>query len=228
MKSSIIDTIGSIDDLIEKTILQNKKIFKLVYLEFDNLITNYDEKTFADYDFVKIITSGIQTFDNNKIYIDTASVSDHEIVSTDYHISHYKRPSRANMQPLTNSSWFAKLKDSPKYIKVDEYSHSELNEMIFSTGFLGLKCTNKYVNNYIYTLISSDKFQEQKNRVSVGATMQSINNDVFKSLLVPNIDTDKIESFGKLVDEYYQKIHINSRKIKELRLLKAKLLDKFF
>lgn len=132
------------------------------------------------------------------------------------------------MQPLSNSSWIAKLKDSPKYIKVDEYSHHEIDEMIFSTGFLGLICINKYVNNYIYTLISSDRFQEQKNRVSVGATMQSINNDVFKSLLVPNIKLDEIEIFGKLVDAYYQNIHKNSRKIKELRLLKAQLLDKFF
>ena len=49
--------------------------------------------------------------------------------------SKYNRPSRANMQPIPNTIWFAKLKDSPKFIIVKNSSKRILNNYIFSTGF---------------------------------------------------------------------------------------------
>ena len=43
------------------------------------------------------------------------------ITSNDTLITMDDKPSRANMQPISNSIWFAKMIDSKKLIMVDEY-----------------------------------------------------------------------------------------------------------
>ena len=96
------------------------------------------------------------------------------------------------MEPIENSSWIAKLKDSPKYILINNYSKEYIDDFILSTGFLGIKSSNSYINNYIFTLISSKEFQERKNQISIGATLQGINNDSFKQILVPDLAIEEI------------------------------------
>ena len=123
------------------------------------------------------------------------------------------------------SMWDNKIND---FIKVDNYSIKELNEFIFSTGFLGIKSKNRYINNFIYTLFSSDDFQERKNQVSIGATMQSINNEVFNNISVPNISESDAMEFGQSVDNLYENIYCLYKKIDNLMINKAFFLEKFF
>ena len=183
---------------------------------------------FEDYNFVNIISSGISKFKDNKIYIDTASVSKDNIVSRDYIINYKQRPSRANMEPIENSSWIAKLKDSPKYILITNYSKEYLNNFILSTGFLGIKSFNRYINNYIFALISSEGFQERKNQISIGATMQGINNDSFKQILVPNLSLEEVEQIGEFLDNIYEEIYNIKKRSLILENIKKNLLEKFF
>jgi type I restriction enzyme S subunit len=132
------------------------------------------------------------------------------------------------MQPIPNSIWFAKLKDSPKYLFVKDYMNDILNNYIFSTGFLGLKANNDYLANYYYSLITSNEFEDNKNRLSIGATMQGINNDTFKEILVPNSSIKEMEAFGKEIDEFLKQIYINKTKINKLKDTKQLYLKKFF
>lgn len=150
------------------------------------------------------------------------------IVSTDYEITIDNKPSRANMQPTPNTVWFAKLKDSPKFIHVTEYMHDLLENYIFSTGFLGIKCDNEFISNYFYSLIISEEFTTQKNALSIGATMQGINNESFKEILVPNLTIDEMNVYGNSISNYIKQLYSNKVKIKKLQNLKAKYLNKLF
>ena len=177
-------------------------------------------------DYFNISKSGIKKFENNKIYLDTSAVSDTNITDESYIINYKNRPSRANMQPKQNSIWFAKLKDSPKYILVKNQERL-LNNFIFSTGFMGLE-SEEYIINYLYALILSNSFTNQKNLLSNGATMQAINNDIFNNILVPNISKGKAICIGKQLEKFVDLICSLQEKNYKLKLIKNNLLQKYF
>ena len=99
----IVDTIGSIDDLIENLNKQNSQLNKLISKLFIKYTKNIDKIKIGECSGYSIIKSGINYFDSTKIYLDTASVDDDNIISKDYIITINEKPSRANMQPIPNS-----------------------------------------------------------------------------------------------------------------------------
>ena len=131
------------------------------------------------------------------------------------------------MQPMPNMVWFAKLKDSPKYIIVKNSSKRVLNNYVFSTGFMGLEA-DEYIINYLYLLILSDNFNNQKDASSTGATMMGINNDILYSIKVPNITKDEARSFGKDIDNFIETINRLQEKNYILKSIKKNLLSKYF
>jgi len=176
---------------------------------------------------INFIKSGINKFDNNKIYLDTSSVSGYSITNETYIINYKNRPSRANMQPVKNSVWFAKLKNSPKYIIVKDFSQDLLNNKIFSTGFCGLKIDDEYFN-ILSTYIISEDFDRSKNQLCIGATMQGVNNSDISNILVPNFEIDSCMEFNKISETIYKYIYNLNLENKMLLELKNLYLKKFF
>ena len=131
------------------------------------------------------------------------------------------------MQPKENTVWFAKLKDSPKFIIAKNNSTRIINDYIFSTGFMGLEA-NEYIINYLYLLILSDNFNNQKNSSSTGATMMGINNEIFNSIKVPNISNLDAENFGKEINEHINYIIHLQNKNYIYKKIKQNLLNKYF
>ena len=224
----IVDTIGSIDDLIENLNTINCKINDLIQVMFRKHTHHLNTTRIGNLKGYSIIKSGIETFGGTKVYLDTASVNENGISSSDYIITMKDKPSRANMQPISNSVWFAKLKNSPKFLYVRDFMEDILNKYIFSTGFLGLVCDNSYISNFMYSLITSKQFDDNKNALSIGATMQGINNDSFKEIQVPNVNLDLMTTIGKEVESKIKTIYYNKKKIEGLTFLKKIYLKKFF
>ena len=172
-----------------------------------------------------IIKSGIDEFDNSKIYIATADVDNSIITSNDTLITMDDKPSRANMQPISNSIWFAKMIDSKKLIMVDEYCNDLLNNYIFSTGFCGLKCVDKYFY-YLWTFLLTDVFDVMKNNFCTGTTMQAINNKDTKLIEFVLPDDKTITPFNSIAKPMFKKIYYNNLEIKKLQRLRDTLLPK--
>ena len=226
VQQHIVDTIGSIDDLIEKNneiILKTHNLINNIYLKETN---NLELVKISNLNYFKICKSGIYEFENNKIYLDTAAVSDINIIDESYIIDYEGRPSRANMQPKENTIWFAKLKDSPKYILIKNQKNL-IDNFIFSTGFMGLESEN-FIVNYLYVLILSKSFTNQKNLLSNGATMQGINNEIFNNILVPNVSYNEAKEIGKRLEVYVDLICELQEKNNKLKDLKHLLLQKYF
>ena len=137
-------------------------------------------------DLCKDIKPGIDKFDGAKTYYATADVINGEM-NVGAQIDYYNRESRANMQPKQNSVWFAKMKNSVKYITVMPTSDDLLESSIFSTGFFGLECESETLP-YIRSFIYSDYFEKVKDLNSNGATMEAISNDGVRNikLLIPD------------------------------------------
>lgn len=179
-----------------------------------------------DNDFTEIINPGIEKFENKKIYIATGDVNRNNI-NTGTNITYEKRESRANMQPIPNSVWFAKMKNSIKHIYIGTYSKNIIQNNIFSTGFLGLKCLSENYLEYINCFINSSYFETKKDQLAHGATQEAVNNQDIKliQLLIPN--SKIIEKFHQTTKEIFEKINNNNEennKLKELKEFLAPLL----
>ena len=223
----IIDIIGSIDDKIEN----NNKIIDKLYIFLDmnmkKLLNGKRYIMIRDYKDIEIISSGIDKFEKNKIYLDTSCVKNNTIIDISFNITYKNKPSRANMKPVINSVWFAKLKNSPKHIIVKSFSENILNNYIFSTGFMGIKLNEKKFN-LISTYLISNIFDEEKNKLSIGATMQSINNNTFKNMYIPDFTEDDFQYFNIISENVLKNIYFLEQENIKLNKLKQLYLAKFF
>lgn len=173
----------------------------------------------------KIIKSGINNFKDKKIYLATADVDDDIIINKDTLITKNDKPSRANMQPIENSIWFAKMKDSRKIIMVDKNSYDLINHTIFSTGFCGLECfKNSFY--YLYSFILSKKFDTMKNTYCNGTTMQAINTKNIKQIKFVLPTANILNEYNELVKPLFDKINENKKEIEKLTKLRDILLPK--
>lgn len=139
----------------------------------------------GDEKYFKIIGSGIKKFLNSKDYLSTSSIDYNVIKQVEETITFKNRPSRANMQPVLNSVWFARMKDTIKVYSFTKNNQEEINKYILSTGFAGIKCLKEIDPDYLKFYFLSDNFNKQKNKLCSGSTQKAINNSSIKKISVP-------------------------------------------
>ncbi|UTO27591.1 restriction endonuclease subunit S [Metamycoplasma hyosynoviae] len=220
----IVNTIGSVDNLIENYQERINKICNILFIS----LKKYTEKISIKYYEPKIIKSGITKFDKTKIYIDTSKIEGINNMSNGNIITFNKRPSRANMQPIKNSVWFAKMKESNKKLIITENDFDLINDYILSTGYLGVEASSKIPLSLLLGIIISSDFNEQRDLNSVGTTMAGINNETFLNILVPKLSDDEILKYDKNYHSFINELSLLRKKINELRVIKSKLLEKYF
>lgn len=172
-----------------------------------------------------IIGSGIVDFGGYKVYIATADVDNSSIINNKTLITLKNKPSRANMQPIEKSIWFAKMIDSRKLIMVDDYCEDILNNYIFSTGFCGLKCSEEYFY-YLWTFLLTNGFDTMKNNFCTGTTMQAVNNKDIKMINFVLPDLKTVDKFNIIAEPIFKKIYLNNLEIQKLTKLRDTLLPK--
>ena len=174
-------------------------------------------------DLTQIIQPSIDKFENEKIYLPTANIQDDKIVDFSNKITFENRESRANMQPKSNSVWFAKMKNSKKILYFADYSNEYLDNLILSTGLCGLHCKDSTLE-FIWNTINSEYFEIKKDSLAHGATQQAVNNDDLVSipLLIPPSDII-LKFHNKTKSLYYQK-YINELEVQKLIELREFLL----
>ncbi len=174
----------------------------------------WSNATLLENQFTTILKPGIEKFSGQKHYLATADINNNEI-GPGSKISYAKRESRANMQPIGNSVWFAKMKNSRKHLFVGNYSNDIISDNILSTGFMGLSC-DEIAFEYLAGYISSDIFETTKDLISHGATMQGIGNEDLKffKMVIPNIEN--VANFKKSTSFIYEKMELNRIETKKL------------
>ncbi len=172
----------------------------------------------------QLIGVGIDKFEGIKDYLATADVNDNVISQNVESITFLERPSRANMQPVENSIWFAKMKNSKKVLYFGEYSKKFIEKYILSTGFAGIKCNKDYYLEYLWSYVNNRNFEILKDKLSTGATQEAINNErmEFLKLVIP--EETILINFSKKTKEIYNKIYLNQLENQELASLRDWLL----
>ena len=211
IQNKIAKILTSIDSQIERNEAMVKRLQVLAHAIFNKLFSNENKLiSLSDFPYAKVIKPGINKFEGKKHYIATAEV-EYEKLNYDAPLIDYEnRENRANMQPVKNSIWFAKMKNSIKHIFVTATDEFLINNYIFSTGFCGIKCDDiafEYMINYF----NLPYFEKEKDILSHGATMESINNDDLCSFKIHLPSKEKLVYFHHMTEQIYNQISdINS------------------
>ena len=167
----------------------------------------------------KLIKPWIDIFENEKIYLATADVSNNEINYLANKITYEKRESRANMQAIKNSIWFAKMKNTKKVLYFWGYSNYLIENFILSTWFAWLECKD-YTLEYIWWFINNNNFEFIKDRLSNWATQEAINNDWLEQIKLIIPKDEILKRYHEKTFWIYKKIYLNqieNQKLAELR-----------
>lgn len=182
---------------------------KLVYNELlkKEIPIAWDAAPLTNNVLVKIISPGIERFFGKKRYLATADVSGMDIGEGTY-IEYQTRENRANMQPLVNSVWFAKMKNSIKHLCLNNQMNELINSSIISTGFCGLQCQDNAFE-YISSFVANPYFETLKNVLAHGATQQAVNNDDLSEIILLIPDKSTLIKFQGLTQTLYAEIGKN-------------------
>lgn len=174
----------------------------------------------------ELIKNGISKFDGVKKYITTSDVKGHSISRNLKLIDYQNRTSRANMQPVDLSLWFAKMQNSIK--RIDVIYEQDYKDYILSTGFAGIKC-NELFYPYVSLFINSESFEKIKDRFSNGSTQKAINDENIKRIKVMIPERKVLEDFNKVVFPMLNKQQLlikENQILEDLRDLLIKILIK--
>ena len=139
----------------------------------------------GDETYFKILPSGIKYFTGKKEYLSTSSVQEWKIIKPECLIEYANRPSRANMQPLINSVWFARMIGTTKVYSFADNNREEVDKYILSTGFCGILCKNTTIPEYIKFIFLSNYFNTTKDSLCSGTTQRAINNENIGTIQIP-------------------------------------------
>ena len=216
--------ISNIDEQIERNNNVVKRLQVLGQAIFNRFF--YSESiliSLVDFPYIQIIKPGIIKFDGKKHYIATAEIEGEQFNYNTPLIEYVTRENRANMQPISNSVWFAKMKNSIKHIYVAQNDKIINKNYIFSTGFCGIKC-EEFAFEYMINYLNLSYFEKKKDITSHGATMEGINNDDLKSFKIHLPTKDKLILFHNKTKEIYYEISKIRQATFQLTCLKDKLL----
>jgi type I restriction enzyme S subunit len=227
-QKAIASVLSSLDDKIDLLHRENKTLEAMAETLFrqwfvEEASDDWEEVPLGNSSLATIIKSGIHYFEGEKIYLETGDVDNTEIKGGKP-VTYKNRPSRANMEPLPYSVWFAKKGGVRKLLMFDDYALNT-NDLILSTGFTGLK-TTKLSHYYLWCYLLSSEFQDIKDNFISGSVQPDINNESLLQIMVLKPENETLIKFNQIVENYFHKISINRKQISVLERLRDTLLPK--
>ena len=156
-------------------------------------------KGLLENDLWENIKPGVHKFSGTKKYLSTSEVEQNSYVFGE-DVDYFNRESRANMQPVNNSIWFAKMKKTIKHLAVVNESPL-IKECIFSTGLLGLKCKENSFE-YLWSIINSGWFEKSKDNIASGSTQEAISEENINYLQIIVPPDEILDMFHEKTKDY--------------------------
>jgi len=223
-QEKVVSILSLLDQQIERNNTVVKRLQVLSQYIFNRFFAQEKELiSLLEFPYSQIIKPGINKFDKQKHYFATAEV-DGEILNYKAPLIEYEtRESRANMQPVENSVWFAKMKNSIKHIYVSQKDESLINNYVFSTGFCGIKCDD-IAFEYLINYLNLPYFEKEKDILSHGATQEGIINEDLKSFKIHLPSKEKLCAFHNKTNGIHCRISAINHVTYQLSYIKEKLL----
>lgn len=191
----------------------------------DGVPEGWQWESILENNIFNFVNSRVLPFDGTKKYFATADVSGTNIVSLGEKITFEGKPSRASIQPIEYSVWFARMSNSYKILNCFGENFWMAESAILSSGFAGFTSKEEYYG-FVYETIASEYFDKQKNLYATGATQVSLTNEGLSKIkvLIPTIDV--ISRYSKLVEPFISKAELLKNKNVKLKEARDRLLPK--
>ena len=142
----------------------------------DGVPEGWELKSVTNNHLFNVAKCPIALFNGNKTYYATADVEGTYFCNSGVKIEYDNKPSRAQIQPSLYSVWFARMSNSFKIVGFVEQNNNRREDSILSSGFAGFESHYERFG-FLYCLITSQWFNDQKDRYATGATQVSITNE---------------------------------------------------
>ncbi len=233
----------SYDNLIENNQKQIKlleeaaqRLYKEWFVDFrfpgyentpivDGVPEGWSKRSILDNEVFVFVKSSVVPFEGQKRYYATADVNGTQISGNGVLITYRNKPSRAAIQPIKESVWFARMSNSYKILNCYGENACLSENAVISSGFAGFSA-RKGSYGFVYETIVSKQFDEEKNRYATGATQVSLTNDGLGKIYVLLPNDEIIEEYSKLVEPYMLKAELLKHNIQLLIQARDRLLPK--
>ena len=239
----IVDILSAYDDLIENNQKQIKlleeaaqRLYKEWFVDFrfpghentpiiDGIPQGWVWKSILDNNIFKFVNSRVLPFDGEKTYYATADIAGTNVVSLGEKITFENKPSRAAIQPVPHSVWFARMSNSYKILNCFGENEWITQTAILSSGFAGFSSEKEYYG-FVYETIASEYFDVEKNRYATGATQVSLTNEGLSKIkiLLPNIDL--VRRYSSIIEPIMYKSELLKNSNLKLKEARNRLLPK--
>ncbi len=242
-QKKIASVLSAYDDLIENNnrriaILEEmaQSIYKEWFVDFkfpehekvkikNGIPEGWEEKEVLDIHYFKFCKSKIKEFEGEKEYFATANINGMGIVKEGEKVTFQNKPSRAQIQPVVNTAWFARMKDSFKVLAYRKINVELVDNHILSSGMLGFEAEEDFFG-FLYFTINSIWFHDLKDQYATGATQVSLTNEGLAKIKILSPEEVLVKKYSKIVNPFIdqililQQVNNNLRKTREILLPK--------
>lgn len=191
----------------------------------DGLPEGWEYSSITDNRFFSFAKCRILPFEGEKTYYATADVEGTYFCNNGIAVDYENKPSRAQIQPSCFSVWFARMSNSYKIIGFTDQNNGRREESLLSSGFAGFECDYERFG-FLYTLISSQWFNDQKDRFATGATQVSITNEGLSRIKILVPTTKIVEEFSKITNKMIEESILYREKCAKLSEARDRLLPR--
>lgn len=239
----IADILSAYDDLIENNQKQIKlleeaaqRLYKQWFIDLrfpghettkivDGIPEGWSWKSILKNDIFKFVSSHVLPFKGEKTYYATADVNGTNIVSSGEKITFDNKPSRAAIQPVLFSVWFARMSNSYKILNCFGENSWMEKSAILSSGFAGFSSKVEFYG-FVCQTIASKYFNEEKDRYATGATQVSLTNEGLAKINVLIPSEHVIIQYSKFVEPLMYKAELLKNENFKLKESRDRLLPK--
>lgn len=172
---------------------------------------------------VDIINDSVSEYEGLRSFLSTGDLNLSTIINLEFH-TFSEKPSRANLNVSEGDIILARMQGTVK-VKVIQ---SEDENTIVSTGFLVLRPKLNADNKFLFHLLRSSTFQNEKDKLCTGATQKAINNSNFEKLEIPLPPLTTQQKIATILDQADAIIQNNRAIVQKYDVLTQSLfLDMF-
>lgn len=180
----------------------------------------------VDSPYWRFISENVTNYSGTKRYLATADIDGLAVTGLGIEYAFAEKPSRAQKQPIPNSVWFARMKDTYKIAWYGQVADECVSGTVLSSGFAGFEARDAELWPLLFLTISSKDFHVQKDLYCTGATQMSLTNDGLARIAMPLPDEKGARQLGQTAGPMLNAIAGLQRRNENLRRTRDMLLPR--
>jgi len=226
----IAGILSAYDELIENSQRRIKileSMARALYREaLDTGRESATPRPIADSPYWRFISENVSNYAGAKRYYATADIDGLAITGPGIDYAFADKPSRAQKQPIPNSVWFARMKETYKIAWYGPQNDELVWGVMLSSGFAGFEARDAELWPLLFLTISSNEFHVQKDIYCTGATQMSLTNEGLARIMLPSLDEQAARQLGRQAGPMLNAIAILQRRNDNLRRTRDLLLPR--